>query len=193
MPHQTLGDRTSYGLPVLHFMVGLPGTGKTSFSRALALSTASLLLSPDEWMRTLFGDPLGADQRELLEGRFIRLALDVLALGQSVILDFGFWASDERYAVRAICEMYGVQFEFHYFTLPDDIRRARCLERRRSKPSEFFPFTDVDFDFQEAAWVPPKSDELVGGPLPDPPEPHRTWIAWAYQRWRVPGLEVLDI
>ena len=53
-----------------------------------------MLLTPDEWALTIFG---GGDRHQepggmrwLLEGRLIALALDVLRLRPSVVLEFGF-------------------------------------------------------------------------------------------------------
>jgi predicted kinase len=46
-------------------------------------------------MIPLFGDPQPAGKRDVLEGRLIWLALEVLRLGTNVVLDFGLWSRDE--------------------------------------------------------------------------------------------------
>jgi hypothetical protein len=51
-------------------------------------------------MIPLFGEPDAGGKRDILEGRLIHVALEVLPLGISVVLDFGFWARDERSALR---------------------------------------------------------------------------------------------
>ena len=42
--------------PCLHLMVGLPGSGKTTFAKRLAAEENAIRLTPDEWQLRLFGD-----------------------------------------------------------------------------------------------------------------------------------------
>ena len=81
-------------------MVGLPGAGKTTRARKLAAEHRALRLSPDAWMIPLFGESEADGKRDVLEGRLIWVALQALRLGTSVVLNFGFWARDERSALR---------------------------------------------------------------------------------------------
>ena len=75
---------------ILYLLVGLPGAGKTTRARQLAVEAPALRLTPDEWMIPLFGrdDPAA---RDVLEGRLIWVAMRALKLHTNVILDFGFW------------------------------------------------------------------------------------------------------
>jgi predicted kinase len=57
-----------------------------------------LRLTPDEWMIPLFGDSMADGKRFVLEGRLITVALQLLRLGTSVVLDYGLWGRDERTA-----------------------------------------------------------------------------------------------
>jgi predicted kinase len=84
----------------LFLIVGLPGAGKTTRARELAAEHRALRLTPDEWMIPLFGEPDADGKRDVLEGRLIQVALEVLRLGTSAVLDFGFWSRDERSALR---------------------------------------------------------------------------------------------
>ena len=70
-------------------MVGLPGAGKTTRAKELATAHGTLRLTPDEWMITLFDGTQPDGKRDLLEGRLVTVALDVLRRGTSVVLDFG--------------------------------------------------------------------------------------------------------
>src|SRR2546421_9264967 len=48
---------------ILYLLVGLPGAGKTTRARQLAVEAPALRLTPDEWMIPLFGrdDPAARD------------------------------------------------------------------------------------------------------------------------------------
>jgi predicted kinase len=87
-------------MAMLFLIVGLPGAGKTMRAKSLAAEHAALRLTPDAWMIPLFGDPQPAGKRDVLEGRFIWVALEALRLGTNVVLDFGFWGRDERSSLR---------------------------------------------------------------------------------------------
>jgi predicted kinase len=117
--------------PTLHLTVGLPGVGKTTLARELERATGALRLTPDEWMVPLFGVRWAefAGKRDVLEGRLIWVGHQVLRAGGSVILDFGCWSSEERYALRTVAEIAGADFELHYVTLPEHERRARATTR----------------------------------------------------------------
>ncbi len=81
-------------------MVGLPGAGKTTRAKELAVAHRALRLTPDEWMIQLFGEPMADGKRFVLEGRLITVALQAMRLGTSVVLDYGLWGRDERSALR---------------------------------------------------------------------------------------------
>jgi predicted kinase len=97
--------------PTMYVMVGLPGAGKTVRARHLEAERRALRLTPDEWMIPLFGESGGDGKRDVLEGRFVWLAIRVLRLGINVILDFGVWGKDERSALRALAAEAGADCE----------------------------------------------------------------------------------
>ncbi len=85
--------------PVLFLLVGLPGSGKTTRAREIERTHRALRFSPDEWMLPLFGESDPDGKRDIMEGRLIWVALRAIQAGISAILDFGFWAQDERSAL----------------------------------------------------------------------------------------------
>jgi predicted kinase len=179
--------------PTLHLTVGLPGVGKTTLARRLEQVSGGLRLTPDEWMAPLFGLRWAefGEKRDVLEGRLVWVGHQVLRAGVPVILDFGCWSPDERYALRAIADLAGADFELHDLTLPEDERRRRATARWLEAPQEIFEMTLEDHERFRAQFTPPTTQELQGGSLPPPPTPFPSWAAWASDRW--PSLPRLDI
>ena len=178
--------------PTLHLTVGLPGVGKTTLARELERASGALRLTPDDWMLPLFGVrwvDFGG-KRDVLEGRLIWVGHQVLRMGGSVILDFGCWSSEERYALRAIADLAGADFALHYMTLAEGERRKRATARWREAPEATFELTPDDHERFRTLFTPPTADELQGCAPPAPPAPFESWPAWASDRW--PTLPRLD-
>jgi len=169
--------------PVLHLTTGLPGVGKTTLARRLEREGNALRLTPDEWMQPLFGDSDAGGKRDILEGRFIWVAYRALLAGADVVLDFGCWSPEERYAQRAIAALADADFELHYLQMPESERRSRAARRWQITPGETFEMTAADHDRFLASYQPPTEEELAGTTVPDPPSPWSTWTAWAANRW----------
>lgn len=176
--------------PTLFLTVGLPGAGKTTLARQIAAELGILRLTPDEWMAPLFGRSDAEGRRDIREGRMIWTAHQVLKSGSSVILDFGCWLSEERYAIRVIAESAGAAFELRYVTIAESERRARATRRWRESPESTFPMSTADHDRFLALCQPPTADELAYAPVPEPPSDFDSWPHWASERW--PTLPRLD-
>ena len=169
--------------PTLFLTVGLPGAGKTTRAKELASAHRILRLTPDEWMAPLFGQSDADGRRDILEGRMIWVAHEVLASGASVILDFGCWSPDERYAIRVIGEVAGAYFSLEYVQVDERERREQATRRWLEAPHTTFEMTDADHDRFAALVQPPSRNELENGPVPPPPTGHPTWLDWASSRW----------
>lgn len=174
----------SHVCPTLFLTVGLPGVGKTTRAKELATAHQVLRLTPDEWMAPLFGRSDVDGRRDILEGRMIWVAREVLVSGSGVILDFGCWSAEERYAIRVIAESVGADFSLEYVHAPEKERRRRATQRWLEAPETTFEMTDADHDRFLASIELPSRDELDGGAIPPPPpQGHETWTGWASWRW----------
>ena len=179
-----------YLRPTLFLTVGLPGAGKTTRARELAREHSILRLTPDEWMAPLFGHSDAAGRRDIMEGRMIWVAHEVLVSGASVILDFGCWSAEERYAIRTITELARANFAMEYLRIAESERRARCDRRWVQAPDTTFEMTSADHDRFVCLCQPPTENELSHGPVPEAPAGFETWPQWASDRW--PTLPRLD-
>jgi predicted kinase len=169
--------------PTLFLTVGLPGVGKTTRAKQLAAEHGILRLTPDEWMAPMFGDSEAGGRRDILEGRMVWVAHEVLRSGAGVILDFGCWSADERYAIRVIAERAGGRFALVHVHTTEEERRRRASARWREAPHTTFEMTDADHDRFLASIEPPSSEELEYGPVPHPPAGFETWPATVGRRF----------
>jgi predicted kinase len=133
-------------MTTLHLMVGLPCSGKTTLARKLEQQHAALRFTPDEWQLRLFGQDATDPQHDARHSTIERLQWEVaeraLALGIDVILDFGFWAREEREDFRARAKRLGASSELHFLDVPGD-ELLRRLARRNAQPGVAFQIPEA--------------------------------------------------
>ena len=146
-------------------MVGLPFSGKTTLARKLEQERSALRLTPDERQVRLFGqdakEPEHDTRHSLIEAMLWKIASRALELGTNVILDFGFWAREEREDYRLRAKQLGASSEVHFLDVPED-ELLRRLEERNSQPSQESFYISVEM---MKPWIEffqrPTPDELV--------------------------------
>ena len=153
--------------PRLVLVCGLPGAGKTTLARRLEAELPAVRLCPDEWLAALGIDLRDEATRERLEAQFWRLAQRLLALGQSVILESGFWLRSDRDEKRLGARALGAAVELRFLSAPLDELYHR-LERRKAVPaSGDVRITRADLELWATFFQSPDAAELA---LFDPPE-----------------------
>ena len=120
--------------PTLHLTCGLPGSGKTTLARRLAVERDAHRFTKDEWVLALGGDLYDDELRDRLEAQLIELAFELLAAGRSCILDFGLWSREERDALRLRARAEGVRVELHVLDVEPDELMQRIAERYADAP-----------------------------------------------------------
>jgi predicted kinase len=173
----------------LYLLTGLPAAGKTTAARALERDTGALRLTPDEWMLPLFGKSFAGGKRDVLEGRLIWVALKVLQAGTSVILDFGFWARDERSSLVWLAEAVGASADVLYFDVAAETQLERARNRFSASPEDTFEMPEHELASWRHAFEVPGADELAGTFRPPAPGTFQDWSGWASERW--PSLPLL--
>ena len=151
-------------MATLHLMVGLPCSGKTTLAKQLEQERSALRLTPDEWQIGLFGqdaeEPEHDARHSLIEAMLWTIASRVLELGTNVILDFGFWAREEREDYRLRAKRLGASSEVHFLDVPEE-ELLRRLAVRNSQPSqETFHIFEESMKPWIAFFQRPTSDEL---------------------------------
>lgn len=125
-------------MATLHLMVGLPCSGKTTAAKQLEHELSALRLTPDEWQIGLFGqdaeEPDHDARHNFIEAMLWKIAGRALELGTNVILDFGFWAQEEREEYRLRAKRLGASSEIHFLDVPQE-ELFRRLAARNSHPS----------------------------------------------------------
>jgi predicted kinase len=151
-------------MATLHLMVGLPCSGKTTLARTLEHEHAALRLTPDEWHIRLFGQDAEAQEHNarhtLIETLQWEVASRALALGINVILDYGFWAREEREDYRARARQLGARSEVHFLDVPPEELLRRLARRNAQRSLTDFYILEAMMHPWIAFFQKPTPDEL---------------------------------
>lgn len=118
-------------------------------------------LDKDEWTRVLGADVWDDEFRVRLEGQLWIHSQDLLAKGQSVILEWGHWARSERDEKRLGARDLGVGVELHYL----DVALEELIERaeRRAASGEWTaaPITRAHLEEWAMRFQAPDEEEML--------------------------------
>lgn len=122
----------------IHLLHGTVGSGKTTFALVLAREKGAVYLSPDAWMRAMYGDdPPVAQFAEYLErvfGLIWTVVEQLVQLDVDVVLDFGFWTRRSRDEARERARRLGASCVLYELRCSTEVARRRVLERNAQLP-----------------------------------------------------------
>lgn len=145
----------------LVLICGLPASGKTALARQLAPEFPAIRLDKDHWTTQLGRDVWDDEFRVLLEAQLWELTQELLAQGQSVILEWGHWARVERDEKRLGARALGVGVELHYIDAPLDELLERARRRTASGEWSASPITRAHLERWATVFQPPDEEELL--------------------------------
>lgn len=126
-------ERTSAGSRLI-IVCGLPGSGKTILAKALESRLRAIRFSPDEWMDALSLNLWDEERRGKIEALQWKIGQELLALGLTVIIEWGTWGRTERDTLRLGARALSAAVELHYVSAPADVLFDRIQRRGMEEP-----------------------------------------------------------
>jgi predicted kinase len=148
--------------PSLVLICGLPASGKSTLARQLAVMMPAIRLDKDRWTIQLGHSPWDDEFRVRIEHELWTLTRELLAQGQSVILEWGHWARVERDEKR----LGARALELHYLDAPLEVLIERAERRNESGEWTASPMRREHFEEWATIFQAPDEEEL---PLFDEP------------------------
>ncbi len=145
----------------LVLICGLPASGKTTLARRLAPKIPAIRLDKDQWTTELGLDVWDDELRVRVERQLWALAQELLAQGQSVILEWGHWARVERDEKRRGARALGAGVELHYLDASLEELIERAQRRQASGEWTASPMTRAHFEQWATVFQPPDEEELL--------------------------------
>jgi len=149
----------------LVLLCGLPASGKTTLARELVEAYGAVRLNPDEWEVALGVDPFDEEFHDRLEAQFWQLTQQLLVLGTSVVLEWGFWVRAQRDEKREAARALGVAVELRFLDAPYEELVSRVTARHAAGG---LALTEGHMERYRGYFQPPTDEELR---LYDPPLP----------------------
>jgi len=150
--HNKAADMSTHfpNTSTLFLTTGLPGTGKTTFARALAqrLGAAHLntdILRAEMGLRGQYGETAKKKVYEALEQRTGQL----LAEGKTVVVDGTFYLRSLRKTYQALAEEHKRPIFWFIIEAPEEVVKQRVSQKREYSEADFEVYQKI-----KAQWEP---------------------------------------
>ena len=148
--------------PIVYMMLGLPGSGKTTYSKQLQRNLKILRLSIDEEYSKLGGSLSDSSWDENLAteaGQMIKKKTAVqVSSNRSVILDLCPWKKDKREEYREYIESLDALCHIFYFEVEKTELLRRLKIRNSSGEDSYIISPEMLNDFLNEFDIPSKSE-----------------------------------
>jgi len=122
--------------PVVYLLVGLTGSGKTTYAQQLVEREDVIRLSVDELLAERHGrygidypEPQHGELEAPIVAEVTERMVELARAGQSVVLDHGLWLKHEREAYKKLVTDAGGRWRLLYFQATREVLLARLAER----------------------------------------------------------------
>jgi predicted kinase len=147
----------------LHMICGKIASGKSTLAAELGREAATIKISEDDWLNTLFGEEMKSISDYVRRTTKLRRIMgpqvaSVLKAGVSVVLDFQANTVEARNWMRGILEQTDASHVLHVLDVPDEVCLAR-LQARNAQGDHPFAVTEEQFRQISSYFVAPSPDE----------------------------------
>ena len=117
-------------------LVGLPGSGKSTFAKELKINHGYTIISSDEMRKELFNDVNNQDHNSEVFDEMLKRTIKCLQNGEDVVYDATNFSSKKRIHVLKSIEKYTNNRMCYFFSTPYEMCLERNEKRERKVPEE---------------------------------------------------------
>ncbi|MGI9002468.1 MAG: AAA family ATPase [Pseudonocardia sp.] len=124
------------GQPVVYLLVGLTGSGKTTYAQQLVTDEGVVRLSVDELLAARHGrygidypEPRHDELEAPIVAEVTERMIELVQAGQSVVLDHGRWRAYERDVYKKLVTDAGGRWRLLYFQSFREVLLSRLADR----------------------------------------------------------------
>lgn len=148
----------------LTFFCGKMGAGKSTLSQEIASKEGAILLSEDEWLKSIYPDEIKnfedyVKYSSRLKPIMKRHIQDLLNTGNSVVMDFPGNTIKQRAWIKEVYTECGCSHRLIYLEASDDLCIKRILNRSILLPERALFDTEAVFRHVTRYFQPPSDNE----------------------------------
>lgn len=147
----------------LTFFCGKMGAGKSTLSQHIAAKEGAILLSEDEWLKTIYPEEINTLKDYIKYSSRLKLIMkrhvqNILNAGTSVVMDFPGNTEKQREWFKELFTECGCLHKLIYIEASDDLCIKRIAKRAKDKP-ERARFDTEDVFHQVTDYFQPPSED----------------------------------
>jgi predicted kinase len=151
--------------PMVYLLVGLTGSGKTTYAERRLVPGGAVRLSVDELVHERYGrygidypEHTYFDKEAPVVAELHRRLAGLVAAGRDVVWDHGLWPRKDREAMKELVESLGGRWRLLYFPVGRSELLRRLEERNRRGDANALTVTPQALDDFFARFEPPHSE-----------------------------------